>query len=178
VTNYRQDPRLAGQVVRWHTVPMLRRETVAEHSWQVARLALAICPDLPRDVLVRALMHDVGEIASGDVPFPVKANNPVLRREMDRVERSGHLAMCIPWGLPSNQPIDDAWASVLKLAEMIDMWETGAQEQVMGSQFGREIADRLVEIIRQRCLDLQPSMPEVAERAEQYVGRRQREWAL
>lgn len=178
MTHYWTDARLAGQVVRWHTAPMARRETVGEHSWQVARLVLAFWPDAPRDLLVRALLHDVGEVASGDVPFPVKSSNPALGREIERVEHSGHLAMCIPWGLPSMPQTETAWLSVLKLADLVDMWETAAQEAMMGSRFGRDIIDRLAPAIQQRRLDLASTMPDVAMRVETYINRRQLEWKL
>ena len=52
-----------------------RFESVAEHSWSVALLALLAAPDLPDGLdrlrlLELALVHDLGEAISGDVPAP------------------------------------------------------------------------------------------------------------
>jgi fumarylpyruvate hydrolase len=51
-----------------------RRESVAEHSWRVALMALALedaFPELDADRVLRlALVHDLGEAIAGDVPAP------------------------------------------------------------------------------------------------------------
>jgi len=54
-----------------------RFESVAEHSWSVALLTLLAAPDLPPGIdrlrLVElALVHDLGEAISGDVPAPLQ----------------------------------------------------------------------------------------------------------
>lgn len=54
-----------------------RYESVAEHSWSVALLTLLAAPDLPDDLdrlrlLELALVHDLGEAISGDVPAPLQ----------------------------------------------------------------------------------------------------------
>lgn len=60
-------------VTRWHTEPTVRHETVATHSYHVAMTLLSIFEEqCSRELLVAALIHDLGERVTGDWPAPVK----------------------------------------------------------------------------------------------------------
>lgn len=73
---------LAQHVKRWHMIRMQDRQSVAEHSYNVAMLTIKMLRDLDRDkaydispeeelaVLEWALCHDIHEIEHGDVPSP------------------------------------------------------------------------------------------------------------
>lgn len=137
-----QDPRRALQVTRYHTWPRLREQSVGEHSMQVMRILLAIWPDCSRELLMHCLVHDIGETVSGDPPYPVKRDNPVLKAECDRIERSAHLSMCIPWGLPAPQALTEVERAVFKLAEFIEMWEWGLHEIRLGNDYAVLVRDR------------------------------------
>lgn len=60
---------------RWPTIPVLKKESSAEHSYYVALYSLMIADDLDHrgikvnfgKLLARALMHDVDEAVSGDM---------------------------------------------------------------------------------------------------------------
>ena len=144
----RQDPRLAGGVLRWHTWPHLKPETLAEHQWNVARIIYAICPDPSPRLIREALFHDIGEIVSGDTPYPVKANNPTLKTEVDRIENQGRLEMCLPWDVPAHVELELEEKRILKLADMIDMWEWAMKESMMGNQFAGPVIGRALNHIR------------------------------
>lgn len=66
-----------------------RHESVAEHSWQLALMALLVrdeFPDLDMDkVLQMCLLHDLGEAVTGDIPAFVKTSQDELA-ETDAVE--------------------------------------------------------------------------------------------
>jgi hypothetical protein len=73
-------------VPRWSIVPMLRPQSVAEHSFNVAvigaDLAQAWAPDRPlmtNYVMVMGLLHDAEEAVTGDIPGNFKHDVPVLR---------------------------------------------------------------------------------------------------
>lgn len=59
-------------VPRWVIVPMLRQQTVSDHSWRVAMIALRMAVDLNvadcHYYAVAALLHDVHEAITGDIP--------------------------------------------------------------------------------------------------------------
>lgn len=141
-----EDPRLAGQVPRYHTWPHLRGQSIAEHSWQVVRIIWAIMPDAPMVLVKQAVFHDIGEVGTGDPPYPVKAKNPVLKKEMDRLERDFWLQMCLPWGVPAPQNLathaEGDLTVVLKIAEWIDCWEWALHELSLGNRHAQLVRER------------------------------------
>jgi len=109
----------AGFVRRWHTNFDLC-DTIdcdAGHQNRVCILILKLFPDASRALLVRAMTHDQGEVATGDVPYDAKRANPALRRmvsDLEDAEIDGQ-------GLP--QPdITDTEAQALKLCDWLDAW--------------------------------------------------------
>ena len=66
-----------------------RRESVAEHSWRVALMAMLMkdeFPELDIDRVIRmCLVHDIGEAITGDIPTFVKtdADRAVEGREVE-----------------------------------------------------------------------------------------------
>lgn len=177
----RNDGRLAGRVIRYHTWPHIRPQTVAEHSWQLLRILLVIWPEAPSTVLSYIVRHDCGELTTGDMPFPVKRDNPVLAHEASRIEDEG-LALQVRTGflpdIPDATP-SQRWA--VKLAEFVEMWEWALEELLMGNQFARLVEQRCREAVWERIRsDVRKMMVgeqlEIAHRAKEYVERRSREW--
>jgi hypothetical protein len=88
---------LLQDITRWHIVPTVTRQTVADHTYGVIVIALKVCSFLPKGlidpypVLLEAISHDMGEVGFGDMPSRVGdlsetelkerwwATNPVLR---------------------------------------------------------------------------------------------------
>ena len=82
-------------IARWALMRNTRVENVEEHSYEVAVLAHALaviardefCKDVsPEKVATAALFHDAPEIITGDMPTPIKYNNPELKNAYKRVE--------------------------------------------------------------------------------------------
>ena len=77
ITNI-QDKLRASNVMRWHTVPMVKMQSVAEHSFNVAIMCLELSTRLglgyrgTHHLVIEALHHDLHEIIDGDTPSPVK----------------------------------------------------------------------------------------------------------
>lgn len=163
------DPRLAAQTSRYHTWPRHRDQSVAEHTWQVMRILLAIWPECPRHILLHALTHDVGEGATGDVPYPNKANNDALKKAMDKAERAAHLAMCLPWSLPPPQELKEYEHRVFKTAEFIEMWEWALFEQAMGNAYAHTVEERCWTALGDLVNGLSIAH---REKAQQYIERR------
>ena len=70
---------------RWGLMRSTREENVAEHSHEVAVIAHALAVIQKKklgididagSVVLLALFHDATEIITGDLPTPVKYNNP------------------------------------------------------------------------------------------------------
>lgn len=82
-----------SQVKRWHMVDTTRQQTLAEHTCNVAMLAMAIASTAPgmyfgsgAHVAAISLVHDVGEVFTGDVPTPTKRANPDVQNFLDELE--------------------------------------------------------------------------------------------
>jgi len=80
---------------RWGLMRNTFQENIQEHSHMVAVLAhaLAVIEDKyfggqidPGAVAVAALYHDAGEILTGDMPTPIKYDNPDIQNAYRRVE--------------------------------------------------------------------------------------------
>lgn len=77
-----------GYCTRWHANQDMAhiRETLAEHHARVAQIILALHPAPTLRLIDAALHHDAGEPAVGDVPWPVKRDNPELATMLDKAE--------------------------------------------------------------------------------------------
>ena len=82
-------------IQRWSLMRNAVPESVAEHSFQVALLAHALCSigrevfgkEVPTErVVTLALFHDAEEVITGDIPTPVKHHNDVLLHSLRQVE--------------------------------------------------------------------------------------------
>ena len=82
---------------RWGLMKNLTTETLSEHSYEVAVTAHALAVigntffgrsyDAGRVVLM-ALYHDVQEVFTGDLPTPVKYNDPAIRQSYAAIENN------------------------------------------------------------------------------------------
>jgi hypothetical protein len=125
---------MAGQVRRYHTWPVLRQQTLAQHSWRVATICVELSAAVGRrpspELLTWCLLHDtLVEPHTGDLPHHVKRDNPALKAALTEIEAP----LLEAAGLPVLSPFQ-VW--VLKLCDLLEMWEFGMEEQAMGNRFG------------------------------------------
>lgn len=132
--------RCAGLVKRYATWPMLREQTTGEHSWQVMRLYCEFFGVPRSEVLYCILHHDSAEVAVGDPPFPLKAHNPALKAEYQRLEAEALVQLDIT--LPVLF-LDEL--TKVKIADLLEMAEHAVHELTMGNKFAGPIATRTVQ---------------------------------
>jgi len=109
----------AGRSRRWHTHADVAQtnDPLDGHHARVAKLMLALVPDVSRDALIAALTHDDGEPSVGDMSYRVKIENPQFYAELDDMERRARDKM---WGFP--HCINEREQSLLNLCDRLDSW--------------------------------------------------------
>ena len=77
-------------VTRWSKMRCINEESVLEHTGFVAVYSLYLAYKYGADIgdtLERAVVHDLEEIETGDIPTPTKYSSPEMTECMDRFAR-------------------------------------------------------------------------------------------
>lgn len=134
---------------RWALMRSARRETVSEHTLEVAMLAhaLAVLGNTylgknhdPAACALIALYHDASEIITGDMPTPVKYKNPTLSAAYKALEAETEeklLSMLPPEMQPAFAPLlspekDEAYCLV-KAADKLSAYIKCIEEEKSGN---------------------------------------------
>lgn len=132
--------RAGGNVLRWHTFPGLRMQSVAAHSHGVAMICALVHPNPSTKLLLAALSHDLAEVATGDVPAHVKWDNKQLSLHLDNMERS--------WlgrrGLPTEDQLDEDERRVLAFADMFELMLYAIEEVGLGNTNMIRVVERSI----------------------------------
>lgn len=118
-----------SHVPRWCITPVLKPQSVAEHSYRVAIIATEIARQVHvdiREVVAWALVHDAPESYTGDIPSPFKhflrdrnvnidAPSVILCPWLDKEMPSGALIVCIVKLADSIEAL--SWISAYGVAE-------------------------------------------------------------
>ena len=143
-------------IQRWALMRNTAPENVQEHSHQVAVLAHALavirnekfagCTD-PGAVAAAALFHDASEILTGDMPTPIKYDNPVIRgayKDVEAVAEQKLLDM-LPegirrWYVPLLTEVDPETERLVKAADKLSAHIKCLEELKAGNAEFREAA--------------------------------------
>ena len=123
------------RTLRFHTVPTIHEETIGHHSGNVALLCLWLKPDASADLLRAALLHDLAEQFTGDVPAPAKWSSQNLDNALSELEEK-HLRYMGVYMPMLTQP----WVGnlteqdCLKAADMLDLVLRCTEERLMGNK--------------------------------------------
>jgi 5'-deoxynucleotidase YfbR-like HD superfamily hydrolase len=141
--NLVRDPRAAGQVRRYHTWAIHKEQSVAEHTWQIMRILLTVWPAAPRNVIIHALIHDMGEM-SGDIQFPFKLLFPELKAGSEKAENQVRAVQLEGLGAPvAPHPMSPFEKHVFKCCDNLEMWEYGLRESNMGNRYAMIVVNRM-----------------------------------
>ena len=141
---------------RWALMRNSYTENIQEHSHQVAVLAHALavirnrcfggCVD-EGTVSVAALYHDAPEILTGDMPTPIKYDNPAIRKAYKDVEAvaESRLVHMLPPELqtvyaPILTPADPETEKLVKAADKLSAYIKCVEELKAGNLEFREAA--------------------------------------
>lgn len=122
----------AGAVRRFHTCRIIKEDSVAEHSFNVANIVLALTRGrASRNLILAALFHDMGEYMMGDIPAPTKRLFPENVREA--IEASEMEAICrIQYDVDFTISMEER--AILKIADRMDGLMKCIDELRMGNR--------------------------------------------
>lgn len=147
------DGRFAGQIERYHTWSVHRKQSNGEHMWQQMRIWYLIWGPMPPQVSTRILWSDAGELQTGDLPFPVKAHHLEIKRIFDLLERTAVAAM--GGDLPELGEHDEAR---VKICDLIEMLEFGFVERNMGNLYAQPIIEDTLDAALKKLRPLPEAM--------------------
>jgi 5'-deoxynucleotidase YfbR-like HD superfamily hydrolase len=123
-------------VKRYHTVNTLMSETVGHHSHGVAMICYILDPECRKYVLEAALLHDLAEHITGDIPAPAKRQYGIG----DQVnELEGRLLNSAELSIPI---LTNEEKRTLKLADIAQGAMFCANEMRMGNMMMSDVFDR------------------------------------
>ena len=136
-------------IYRWGLMRNTKRESLSEHSFEVALIAHALGVinnerlggDIDANLCaVAALFHDTSEIITGDMPTPVKYHNPEIRDAYKKVEKVAEekLISMLPQDMratfePLYEP-DEKTQKIIKAADRISALIKCIEETEMGNK--------------------------------------------
>lgn len=126
---------LAGRVMRYHTWPVLQKQTTRDHSCRALQIYVEIF-GMPRgEVLYWISWHDGGEQFAGDAPFGGKRSVPGLQEKLNEAENLGLGMLRI--GMPNLTADEYAKA---KICDLLEMYEFAVAEMNLGNKYAEVMA--------------------------------------
>lgn len=138
--------RQGGSVLRFHTWPCVRPQSVAAHTWGVLALIYALDPEPSAALVRRAVFHDLAEYDTGDVPSSAKWANRDLKMMMDQVEDHFNKLH----GFPGDDTLTEYELDVLKMADLLDMLWYCYEEYMIGNRGLKVVYVRVIDAIEKR----------------------------
>lgn len=141
--------RRLSNILRYNNTPRIRGESVAEHSFYVAFYVMMLSDfveGIDKDkALCMALLHDVEEAISGDIPQNVKNEYPVLNEALE--EMNFLIAKKIFTGVDekylnlwcSTREINTLESKLVLLADILSGYMYTLDELNMGNTFMKHI---------------------------------------
>lgn len=119
----------AARVLRYHTMPVIHRQTTGEHSARVALIIMEIYPNAGAELLRAALMHDLAEYYTGDVPAPAKWDSKFLKDALDESEEIWMINVGLRF-----PDLSQFGRDVLKFADLAELVMYCMDEAVLGNR--------------------------------------------
>lgn len=127
----------AGNVQRFHQTPGWQGQDVSSHSWRAAIILHWLTPKLPGWVVMKMLIHDVGEIRTGDVPAPIKWDNPDLGKRLNEIEEHATVEMGYEF------PEHEYWDARIKAADALELMFTCLEERGKGNTYADQVMQKI-----------------------------------
>jgi 5'-deoxynucleotidase YfbR-like HD superfamily hydrolase len=124
----------AGSVTRFHTKRVIKSQTIADHSWGVALIALEIAHDPSIELVKAVLYHDLAESVTGDTPATAKWVSNDLKTSLQKLEDNFNKRLGLQTQLSEEEE------EVLKWADMIELIMYCNSESALGNAAMKAVA--------------------------------------
>jgi 5'-deoxynucleotidase YfbR-like HD superfamily hydrolase len=125
-----------GMVERFHTGQTITTRTVGQHTFNMLVIADNVFEGETPDWLSKAILyHDLHEVFTGDIPWPVK-QRPALKEAIDHMEHE----INVEYGLTVK--LTDVQYRMLKAIDMLEFLLYLMQERALGNSNHPELMDR------------------------------------
>ena len=118
-----------GVIKRYHTLETIGEQSVGAHSWGVAMILVYLEPEISKTAILKALTHDIAELYTGDIPAPVKWDNPTLVKSLKAIE----LAYEQTLGIDYSRELGKQEALLFKQADMFELLFFCMRQRKMGN---------------------------------------------
>lgn len=151
-------------ITRWGLMRNTMPENIQEHSHMVAVFAHALAvigrdmfeKDVdPGSVAAAALYHDASEIFTGDLPTPVKYQNPEIREAYKDIEAraAGQLLSMLPVGIQGSYEglfsvENPEYVLIIRAADKLSAYVKCLEELKAGNMEFKSAAEQTYDILR------------------------------
>ena len=141
-----------SNVRRWSHAYCHKPESILEHTAVVSIIALALAAKLGADVekvLERALLHDMEETVTGDIPTPTKYHNPAITEEIKRFEAIAAKEVCYSyfgewaWKVWREAKDDSLEGEIIRVADAGAVVLKIQQEKALGNRSFEEFEENI-----------------------------------
>ena len=150
-------------VSRCGVLPVVKKQSVAEHTYNAQIIAMEICRRLVQEgyvdkdslsalvggSLCKTLFHDLEETIIGDIPYPVKNFNPVLKNIINEAQNSimkkfYPADICVL----NSQAKEEICGQIVSKADYLELAVYCLEEQTLGNGYGwtKEVFEECVTI--------------------------------
>lgn len=132
--------RSSGLVERLHTMPHHGSYNVAQHCYGVCSLLFVLHPNPSIDLIRAALWHDFGEQWTGDIPAPIKWQEPELAEILRRVEQKYEIDY---FGADITENLSGEELFWLKCCDIIELLLWTDEQILLGNSRVEIVADKI-----------------------------------
>ena len=142
--------RQAGQVRRFHTVPTIGHQTVAEHSFNLCLVLLDLFNGaVSANLLKAAMYHDLPEVETGDIPATLKWKSKEIAGSLKIIEQAFERIYNLEVELTEDEQRALKWADMYELVlYCLDQLNMGNRNMLVIAERGLEYLCELPPINR------------------------------
>lgn len=136
--------RNGGNVKRYHTIPIIREQSNAAHSWGVAVLFDQLWGVKSMNGVRASLYHDCAEYVTGDIPAPIKRSSKNVKEAINEVEHKFNTELGITVGLNKEDQVKVKFCDCLEGALFC------LEELEMGNKMIINVFGKYMEYLREQ----------------------------